>query len=159
MIYPNETRYHFIFIGTILLFFLIDLCQFFIMGILIVPCMPCICSVFLMHNTRSIAVGMTAFLLFLESFCFYNFFSLAGLYLLPTICLAVFFKKYLYPSKIHVIFLALITALIQIYAIEGTLLHSWQTNYYTIMRISAMILLTICFSLTINIWGMQDNRA
>ena len=159
MLAINKTKNNLLFVWLILLLFLMDLGQFFLIGITVIPLLLLSYCVLLSYNQQYISLILIAFLLCLEFFCFYNFFSLIFLYLIPITILALFFKKYLYPSRIHCISLALISAIIQIYAIEGYFLHIWPTNYYTIIRINAILLITICFSLTLNSWGMQDNRA
>ena len=159
MIYTNQTTYNLFFACTIIVFLLIDLGQFFLMGTTIIPFLLCIyCTLLLSQGTR-IQLSIIALLQCLEFFCFYNFFSLASIFLVPTTILAIFLKKNLYPSIANIITLTLISSIIQIYGAEGYLLPTWPTIPYTIMRISATLLVAICFSLTINIWGMQDNRA
>lgn len=159
MLYINNVPYNFFFIGLITLFLLIDLGQFFLIGTVVVPLLLCLYCVLILRNPRYIPLIIIAFLQCLESFCFYNFFLLAGVYILPISILALLFKKNLYPSYAHIIAVALIGITLQIYAIDGFFLDIWQTNHYTIMRIGGTLLMTICFSLTINIWGMQGNRA
>jgi len=159
MLYTNDAKYNFFFIGLIILFLLIDLGQFFLIGTVIVPLLLCLYCLLLLNNPRYMPLILIAFLQCLESFCFYNFFSLACVYLVPITILALLFKKNLYPSHAHIITLALIGIILQTYAIEGYFLHMWPINHYTIMRIGGTLFVIICFSLTINIWGMQDNRA
>lgn len=159
MLYNNHTKYNLFFALLITLFLLIDLGQFFLMGTTVVPFLLCIYCALLSATVPYLLVVLIGLLQCLEFFCCYNFFSLACIYLIPTAALALFFKKYLYPSRTHVIALSLASSIIKIYAVEGYFLHIWPTNYYTIIRISATLLITICFSLTINIWGMRDNRA
>ena len=159
MFNTNLTRYNLLFACTIILLLLLDLGQFFLMGTIIVPFLLCIYCTLLLHSTSVLPLLVIAFLQCLEFFCFYNFFSLAGIFLFPTALLAFFFKKNLYPSIAHTVTLVIASSLIQIYAAEGYVLSTWPTISYTIIRISATLLITICFSLTINIWGMQDNRA
>jgi len=159
MFYFNNTKYNLFFAWFILLFLLMDLGQFFLVGTAIVPLLLCTYCTLLCYTPQYISLIIIGLLQCLEFFCFYNFFSLPLIYLIPTTTLAFFLKKNLYPSHAHIIALALTGIIIQIYAVEGCFLQIWPTNYYTIMRISATLLMTICFSLTINIWGMQDNRA
>lgn len=159
MFYPNTTKYNLFFASFILLFLLIDLGQFFLVGTAIIPLLLCTYCTLLYYNPQYFSLIIIGLLQCLEFFCFYNFFSLPFIYLIPTTTLAVFLKKNLYPSHAHIITLILTSTIIQTYAAEGYFLHIWPTTHYTIMRISAILLVTICFSLTINIWGMQDNRA
>jgi hypothetical protein len=159
MLYLNETKHIILFTGLIILLLLIDLGQFFLVETPVVPLLLCLYCTLILHHSRYALLACIGFLQCLESFCFYNFFSLACLYLIPITTLALFFKKNLYPSYAHIITLTLLGITIQIYAVEGYFLHSTPINYYTIMRISGTLLMTICFSLTINIWGVQDNRA
>lgn len=159
MPFINKTKNNLLFVWLILLLFLIDLGQFFLLGNAVVPLLLPVYCMLLCYHQRYIFLILVALLQCLEFFCFYNFFSLTFIYLIPLSILALFFKKYLYPSYLHIISLIWIGAIIQIYAIEGYFLHLWPTNYYTIMRINAILLIAICFSLTLNNWGMQDNRA
>lgn len=160
MLHLNQTKKTFFMIAIILTCLLIDLGQFFLAGTLLIPLLLSFFCVMIMHQeyyTSSLMI--IAFLQCLETFCFYNLFYLACLQLIPITALAIFFKKNLYPARFQSIMLAGIGIIIQIYAIEDHFLHVWSTNYYTIMRIAGMLLIAICFSLTINIWGVQDNRA
>ena len=159
MHYFNNSRYKLFCAAFITVLLLMDLGQFFLVGTMIVPLLFCLYCTLLCRPVHSMMLISLALLQCLEFFCFYNFFSLAFVYLIPTTILALFFKKYLYPSRAHILVLATSGALIQIYAIEGSFLGHWQPSCYTIMRIGAILLITMCFSLTINIWGMQDNRA
>lgn len=159
MLYVNETKQNLLYIGITILFLLIDLGQFFFIGIPIVPVLLCFYCVFITHNPPYFFLGIIAFLLGLEYFCFYNSFALAYMVLLPLSICGIFCTKNLYPSHAHLFMLALMGAIIQTYAVEGYFLHIWPTNHYTIMRISGTLFIMICFSLTIKIWGVQDNRA
>jgi len=155
----NKTKNNLLFVWFILLLFLLDLGQFFLIGITVIPLLLSSYCILLYYHQRYMPLILVALLQCLETFCFYNFFSLAFIYLIPITTLALLFKKYLYPSRIHIMSLIWLGAIIQIYAIEGYFLHLWPTNYYTVMRINAILLIVICFSLTLNNWGMQDNRA
>jgi|GEM_PF-1646940 len=160
MLYINNTKQNLIFVLLIIALLLLDLGQFFLIGSVVIPLLLSTYCSLLCYTTRCIPLACVGLLQCLESFCFYNFFTLACVYLIPITILAFFFKKYLYPSQSHIILLTLSAFYINIYAIEGYFLHIWPTSYYyTIMRISAILLTAMCFSLTINIWGMQDNRA
>ncbi len=159
MLYVNETKQNLLYLSATTLFLLVDLGQFFVVGISIIPLLVCFYCLLITHNPRYLPLTILAFLLGLEYFCFYNSFSLACAVLVPLSTLGIFFRKNLYPSAIHPIVLTLMGTIIQIYAVEGYFLHILPTDHYTIMRISGTLLITICFSLTINIWGMQDNRA
>lgn len=159
MLYVNETKHSILFLSTIILFLLIDLGQFFMIGTPIIPLLLSFYSIFILYSPTYTAVACISFLLGLEYFCFYNSFSLASISLIPISALGIFFTRNLYPSYGHPIMLVLTAALIQTYAIEGYFLHIWPSSHYTIMRISGTLLVAICFSLTINIWGVQDNRA
>jgi hypothetical protein len=159
MLYLHETKHTILFVGLILLFLLIDVGQFFLIGTHVIPLLFPLYCVLLLHNIRYLPIACVAFLQCLESFCFYNFFFIPCIYLVPTSLLALFFRKNLYPSRAHIIILTLIGTFIQIYAIEGYFLRISPIEHYTIMRISGMLFITICFSLTINVWGMLDNRA
>ena len=160
MFSPNNTKYNLFFTLLLLLLVLIDLGQFFLVGTTIVPLLFCLYCVVLLHpNPHYTFLIIMALFQCLETFCFYNFFSLAFIYLIPLAVLALFFKKNLYPSHTYAIILALVGGIIQTYVVEGYFTHLLPTIHYTLIRISGTLLITICFSLTINIWGMQDNRA
>jgi hypothetical protein len=158
MMYSNKTKYNLIFPCLIFCLILIDLGQFFVAGTIIIPSLICFYITCFLHDSHYILLIVIALLQCLETFCFYNFFSLACLYLTPITILGLFFKKNLYPSPLHGIILAMLGAAVQTYALEGYFLHIWPTNNYTIMRFSGTLFMMICFSLTINIWGVQDNR-
>jgi len=159
MFYHNSTTYNLFFAFLITILLLVDLGQFFLIGTTAIPLLLSAYCALLTGNLQYIPLVLIAMLQCLEFFCFYTHFSLACVYLIPVTALAFIFKKNLYPSRIHNITLALTGLILQIYLIEGCFLHMWTTNYYTVMRISATLLITICFSLTINIWGVQGNRA
>ena len=159
MLYYNTTTYNLLFITFITLLLLADLGQFFLMGMHNIPLLFCLYCSLLCRTTDYTTLTVIALLQCLEFFCFYNNFSLPLLYLIPTTTVALYFKKYLYPSRAHIIALAFVGTIIQIYAIEGYLLHIQQHPAYTIARIAGILSITVCFSLIINIWGMQDNRA
>jgi len=159
MLYINETKQNLLYLGVIILFLLIDLGQFFFMGIYIIPLLLYFYCLLITRNSRYSYVGILAFLIGLEYFCFYNSFSLALMVLAPLSICGIFFRKNLYPSRAHLVILSLMGVIIQTYSVEGYFLHMLPADHYTIMRISGTLLITICFSLTINIWGVQDNRA
>lgn len=160
MLYLNSTKYNLLFITLIIVLLLGDLGQFFLAGTNSIPLLFCLYCSLICCTMQYAIITIIALLQCLEFFCFYNSFSLAFLYLIPTTISAFFLKKYLYPSHTHAITLALIGTTIQIYAIEGYFLPIWQpSSYYTIVKITAILFTVISFSLIINIWGMQDNRA
>ena len=159
MVYINKMRHIVLSISTITLLFLIDLSQFFFIGALITPLLLSSYCIFTIYNPKYPIIAFICFLLGLEYFCFYNSFSLAITILAPLSILGIFLRRNLYLSYSHSVLLGLTGILIQTYAVEGFFLHNWITKYYIIMRISGTLLMIICFSLTINIWGVQDNRA
>ena len=160
MLYFNTPKYNLLFTALVITLLLVDVGQFFLAGIQSIPLLLCLYCTLLCRTLHYPTTITIALLQCLESFCFYNFFSFAFIYLVPTTAIALFFKKYLYPSRVHIIIIALVGAIIQIYAIEGYFLHMQYPNYYyTIIRIAAILLITISFSLIIQIWGVQDNRA
>ena len=155
----NYIRFPLFWIILTIIFFLIDLGQFFLISTIIIPLIFCLYCTTIIYKAESKLLYILAFLQCLEYFCFYNFFSLACMYLIPITVLAFLFRKNLYPSIAHVITIALISSLVQIYAIEGFFLSIWPTTTYTLTKITAILIIIITFSLTINVWGMQDNRA
>jgi hypothetical protein len=160
MLYFNSPKYNILFIVFVITLLLVDVGQFFLAGTRSIPLLFCLYCALLCGTLHYPTMVIIALLQCLESFCFYNFFSLTFIYLIPITALALFFKKYLYPSRAHIVTLALVGVFIQIYAIEGYFLHIQQPNYYyTIIRIAAILFITISFSLIIKIWGVQDNRA
>ncbi len=159
MLYFKTPKYNLLFITFITILLLIDLGQFFLVGTHTIPLLFCLYCSLLCCTMNYAALTAIALLQCLEFFCFYNNFALPLLYLIPTAGTALFFKNYLYPSRMHTITLALLGTIIQIYAIEAYFLHIKQPYAYTILRIAVILFITICFSLIINIWGIQDNRA
>jgi hypothetical protein len=159
MLYPNTARYH-LFLAALLFFFvLIDLGQFFFAGMITIPLLLCFyCTVLVGTATPALLLVCMALLQCLESFCFYNQFFLPFIYLTPITLVAFFFKRNLYPSLLHGATVALLSAITQIWFVDRYFLHLAPATHYTLMRIGGTLLVTICFSLTINIWGMQDNR-
>ena len=136
-----------------------DIMQFFLLGHVVAPLLLCMYCALLFYDLRRGSLGFIAFLQCLEFFCFYTNFLLPLTYILPLAGIAFYCKKNLYPSFAHVIAFIAISTIMEHYLIKGLFLGLWPTCAFTIMRISAMLLITICYSLTINIWGMQDNRA
>jgi len=181
MIYTNQAKYNLLFTCSIITFFLIDLGQFFLVGTVIIPFVLCIYCTLLLYTPRNYLshtpsyknhvkydsiiknnfrhLFIIALVQCLEFFCFYNFFSLALLFLIPAAGLAFVVKKNLYPSITNLITLTFISIIIHIYAVEAYLLPISPSNTYTIIRIGVILLVVISFSLIINVWGMQDNRA
>jgi hypothetical protein len=138
---------------------IIDLAQFFLAGTLVIPLLTCFyCATIMKYSTYTL-IKIVPILQCLETFCFYNFFLLATIEFIPITICAWFFKKHLYPSRWYGTLFALMSILIHLYLIECWFLHRLPINSYTIMRIGGMLFIEICFSLTINKWGTQDNRA
>lgn len=159
MLYENKTKQSLLYTSTTALLLLIDLGQFFFIARLVVPLLLCFYCMLVIHRPGYLSLSIIAFLLGLESFCFYNSFSLACPILAIVSMLGIFVRKNLYPSKTHLFAITIIGVIIQTYAIESYFSQLLPTSYYTIMRIGGTLFITICFSLTINIWGVQDNRA
>jgi len=159
ILYEKSSKYQIILIGIMIAFLLLDLAQFFLIGSIIIPLLVCLYSCILFYVSSPALLMLIAFLECIESFCFYNVFSLALIYLIPMLGIAFFIKKNMYPSFAHPILVAFLGTLIQIYAIESFFCVIASLPYYTAGRISAILLVTACFSLTINSWGMQGNRA
>lgn len=137
-----------------------DLSQFFIIGTVIVPTLVALYCALLLDTLSREQLSFIAFLHCLATFCFYNYFLLPLLYLLPLTALAYYCKKNLYPSLIgHGIIFVLLWGIINIFIIEKYILSIPFDPYYTIIKISATIIIELSFSLTIKYWGKQDNRA
>lgn len=158
MIYITFTKSHLIFISLLLLCIIMDLGQFFSAGAVKIPLILSLYSSVLLYNNYTFCL-FVALLQCLETFCFYNSFFLALFSVIPLYLCALFFQRNLYPCRLHALILTFLGIIIQIYAIEGCFLSVWPSVDYTIMRISATLLITICFSLTLNIKGVKDNRA
>jgi len=154
----TKTKHFILFITFILILLFLDIGQFFLLGSTVIPLLLCIYASLLLLPLSPIVLFSISLLQCLEFFCFYNSFFLPFIYLVPITFLGLYFKKHLYPSLIHPIALVCIGTGIQIYAIEGSFLPLDLTNHYTIMQMSGIIIVTICFSLTLQSWGMQDNR-
>lgn len=141
-----------------IIFFSIDVAQFFLLGKIVAPLLTCMYCSLLFAELHWGTLSSIVLLQCLEYFCFYTYFFLPLIYLVPVTGLALYFKKNFYSTIFHVITLTLICSIIENYLIQGYLLAIVPQNNYTIMKISAMLIITIVFSLTINRWGMQDNR-
>ena len=155
----NNFNFHLIFAFTTITYLLMDMIQFFTLGTVIAPLLLSSYCALLTGNLRHGPLLFIAITQCLESFCFYNHSLLPFIYLIPMTLFAVYCKKNLYPSYAHGITFALVCIVTNLYIIEGLLLHITPTTNYTIMKIGVTLLLEVCFSLTINYWGMQDNRA
>lgn len=158
MVSSIKTKNTLFLLSIICICLFIDLGQFFLIGALLLPLLLCFFCALIMYSEGYIILLLSSFLQCLETFCFYNLFYLACTQIVPITACTFFFKKNLYPSRLHPIILALIGIFVQIYLIEGSFLPIYHTNDYTIMRIIGTLLITICFSLTINIGGVDDNR-
>jgi hypothetical protein len=159
MLYINETKRFFFFITTAIMILMVDIGQFFLAGKAFIPLLLCFYSLLIMRNARSLFLVFIALLECIEYFCFYNSLAMAFIMLIPLTACAFFFKKNLYPSPLYVIFLAFIGLFIQIYIIEGYFLGISSTNSYIISRFAGTLMVSVCFSLTLYIWGIYDNRA
>ena len=153
MILPTQTKQSLFLIGITILFLSIDLGQFFLIGTAIIPLLLCFYCIVTLHHQKYILLIFIAFLQCIESFCFYNSFSLTVILFAPLTILAYVFRKNLYPSRAHLITLIIVGMFIQIYAIERYLFGIIATKNYTIIRISGILLTTICFSLTLKYMG------
>lgn len=155
----NNFNFHLIFAFTTIACLLIDMIQFFTLGTVIAPLLLSSYCALLTGNLRHGPLVSIAIAQCLESFCFYNYSLLPLIYLIPVTAFALYCKKNLYPSYAHGITFAFLCSVIHLYIIEGFFLHIIPAPNYTIMKIGVTLLLEVCFSLTINYWGMQDNRA
>jgi hypothetical protein len=148
-----------LFIATTITALMCDLGQFFFLSKLFLPLLLSMYCALLFLDLRNGPLLFIAIITCLESFCFYGYLSLPLLYFIPITHLALLFKNNLYPSISHCITYAALCTVIQLYIIEDLLLTTKPTIDYTMIKISATIILGIFFSLTIKYWGMQDNRA
>ncbi len=129
-------------------FFVIDLSQFFLLGYVYIPFLLCLYWTLLFYNAPIIQLITLLFLQCIETFCFYNNLSLPLIYLFPASGAAIIMKKNFYPSLLHPILFVVIS----FFGIS-------RQPCCTLIQISAIILVEICFSLTIKQWGMLNNRA
>jgi len=158
MPYRNETKHSILFVIFVLLLLVCDVGQFFLIGATIVPLLLCMYAALLSVATSNTILISIALLQCLEFFCFYNYFFLPFLFIIPMTIMGLYFKKHLYPSLTHSIAISCIGNIVRIYAIDRAFFAINLTSHYTIMQMSAIIMVTICFSLTLQSWGMQDNR-
>jgi hypothetical protein len=155
-----SSSFYLLFIAFSLLCLLIDLSQFFIIGTVITPTLIALYCALLLDTLPREQLFFIALLQCLATFCFYNYFLLPLLYLLPLTAFAYYCKKNLYPSLIgHSIILMLLWSVINMFIIEKCILSIPFDPYYTIIKIGATIIVELSFSLTIKYWGEQDNRA
>ena len=89
------THHTIFFYALITLLLMMDLGQFFLIGTIGIPLLLCLYCTLLYHGMRYKILIPLAFLQCLEYFCFYNFFPLPCVYLIPITILTMFFKKYL----------------------------------------------------------------
>jgi len=150
------TRY--LFIITTLLCLLIDIVQFFLLGTVIVPLMLSIYCVLLFVTVNTLFIAYVIVLLCLESFCFYNYFLLPLIYSIPMAALSLYYKKNFYPSPLYISYIAIFYGLIESYAIHPFFFNIYPVPTYTIIKICVIIVVEICFYLTIKYWGMLDNH-
>jgi hypothetical protein len=155
----NNFNFPFIFTFTTIVGLFIDLSQFFLLGTLFIPFLLCIYCALLFYDLRTTPLTIITLLLCLESFCFYSKIFLPLLYLIPIAGLGLLIKKNFYPSFLHIIIFILWCAVAHIYIVENLLLGIVKESTYTLIQICVIILVEICFSLTIKYWGMLDNRA
>lgn len=155
----NNFNVTLLFITTTVLSLIIDLSQFFILGKIIAPFVLALYCASLMHNTSRGSLIYSALLLCLESFCFFNYSLLPLIYIIPVSFFAFYCKKNLYPSPFHGIIFALFCSFVQLYGIEYMLLFITFPMDYTLLRITATLIVEMSFSLTIKYWGILDNRA
>lgn len=158
MLYTNTIRYT-IFYLIMLLFFLLDLIQFFLINTIFIPFLMCFyCSLLIFYYHHSLLLLTMGGLLLLESFCFYNNLTFALVYIIPINLFALFFHKNIYQSFLHSIFLSILGGIMQIYILDEAFPPICLLDY-TMIKISSILIVSICFSLTINKWARQDNRA
>lgn len=159
MFSTNTIGYSIIFYVITLLFFLFDLIEFFLINTIFIPfLMSFYCTLLIYYYHRFSLLLTVGGLLFLESFCFYNNLIFALIYIIPIHLFAFFFHKNIYQSPLHSIFLSILGGIIQIYTLDASFSSiSWLD--YTIIKISSILIVSICFSLKINKWARQDNRA
>jgi len=143
------------FICTIVLCLLLDLSQFFLLATVFIPLLLCIYCSLLYFNLQVIPLVTVGLLQCLESFCFYNNLLLPFIYLIPITGLAFFIKKNLYPSFLYPLLFIVLCSIIDLYIVKKAL---FDIQGYTLIQMSVIILVEICFSLTIKYWGMLDNR-
>lgn len=155
----NNLNFPFIFAFTAILFLLADLSQFFFSETLFIPFLLCIYCSLLFYHLKIAPLSYVALLLCLESFCFYNKALLPLIYLIPITGLALLIKRNFYPSFLHPLMFVFSCTMVHLFIVERLLLGISQKPSYTIAHISVIILVEICFSLTIKYWGMLDNRA
>lgn len=154
-----NNKFPIVFILISAIFFIIDVNQFFLLGTLFIPFLLCIYCSILFYTLESTPLTIITIVQCLEMFCFYNNLLLPLVYIIPVTTLAIIMKKVLYSSYLHIATFTAISFVIYCFLIENTMLGIIKSPRYTLAQISAIILVEICFSLTIQYWDMLDNRA
>jgi hypothetical protein len=149
----------FTFFTVIIVCFIIDISQFFLFSALFIPLLLCLYCTLLFYDVSITFLVITAFLQNLEAFCFYNNAFLPFIYLIPITIASYVIKKNLYRSFFYPTLLAIMSFILYVFIVERFILGIIKEMDYTYIQLCAIILVEICFSLTIKYWSMQDNRA
>jgi len=156
----NHFNFNIIFAVAIAVCLCIDISQFFLSSQLFIPLLLCTYCAFLSYRLQTTPLVIIAFLQCLESFCFYNNALFPLVYLMPITSAAFFIKKNLYSSFFYPLFFVVISYLLHIIIVERLIFGIFTRDLrYTGIQICAIILVEICFSLTVKYWDMRDNRA
>jgi len=150
----------FMFMSICIVLFFVDMAQFFILGKQIVPTLLCLYSSFVCVSCQPyhIMVGMII-LQCLASFCFFSYFSLPVVYMLPIAGIAWGLRQLFYSSFVYPVLLMGLCLLLKLYVAEGFILRMLPVRGYTFLELGGTLLVVVCFSLIINYRGMQGNRA
>ena len=138
--------------------FFIDLCLFFFFEAHYIQLLLCLYPLFLFYLPQYSLLLLCISLLSCESFYYYGYFWLPFLYLIPVTIGSIMAKKLLYFTILQPLMFLLLCILFHDYGIESYLLNIPQQFNYTIIKISGIIVLMICFNLTYKYWGKKGNR-
>ncbi len=153
----NNYRSHIIAYTLITFFFWLDICTFSFFEQPTTYFLLCtyICLLFAPNLLLQI---WSSLLLLLESFIYFGLFELPLIYLIPLTVISVQMRKILYINRFFLFLAGIIGILTQYLLIEGIIIHKTVLNHYTIVKISANIIIMGIFSLTLKNRDSQDNR-
>jgi len=151
----SQTLYFYCILALV---FVIDVSLFFLLEQQVLHLLLCFIIIQLFQAFSPLRILILSCLLCLESFLFYNSFTLPLFYLLPAVLASSAAKRLLYTSWLYPLALLgmclTIQAMISVYYLGNS-----PPFFYTIAKISANITMIWLFSLTLKAYGGRGNRS
>jgi hypothetical protein len=138
---------------------IVELSQFFYVDKVYVQLLISFYYALLNQNSSSTIIACCLIAQMLQSFCCYSFFYLPLVYVIPLTIASMCAKRFFYPSFFYGPCIAALAGVITVFIIENALLKLNPTTNYTMIKIGAILISNICFSLIIKNWGVLDNRS